>query len=305
VNAVVFAYHNMGIIGIRNLAAAGFRIPLVFSHEDDATENIWFGSVPELCKELRIPCVYPRSPNQFGWIEKIRGLKPDIIFSFYYRYMISTEILAIPPSGAYNLHGSYLPAYRGRCPVNWVILKGEKETGVTLHEMVEKPDAGAIVTQKKVEILHDDTALTLFHKLEEAADGMLKEILPRMKDGDIPKTPMDLSRGSYYGGRKPEDGRIYWERPAEEIYNLIRAVTRPYPGAFGFLGDDMVIFWRAEPVAGQTPSEPGTIMEEGDDVLIATGSGCIRPVEIETGSRVLGRDDMIAYFREHKGETLT
>lgn len=304
-NAVVFAYHNMGVIGIRNLVAAGFRIPLVFSHEDDPGENIWFGSVPELCRETHIDCVCPKNPNQFGWIEKVRSLKPDIIFSFYYRYMISTETLAVPRAGAYNLHGSYLPAYRGRCPVNWVILKGERETGVTLHEMVEKPDAGAIVIQRKVEILHEDTALTLFRKLEQAADGMLKEILPRMIAGDIPKTPMDLSRGSYYGGRKPEDGRIYWEKPVEEIYNLIRAVTRPYPGAFGFLGDDMVIFWRAEPVDGQGRPEPGTVLEQGGDILIATGSGCIRPVEIEVGSRVLGATDMIAYFRERKGEIFT
>jgi methionyl-tRNA formyltransferase len=303
VRAVVFAYHNMGIIGIRSLLDAGYTIPLVFSHEDDANENIWFGSVPGLCKELGIPCVCPKNPNQFGWVEKIKSSRPDIVFSFYYRYMIKPEILAIPPLGAYNLHGSYLPTYRGRCPVNWVILNGEHETGVTLHEMVEKPDAGAIVTQKKVEILHEDTAHTLFKKLEEASGGMLKEILPRMKAGDIPKTTMDLSRGSYYGGRKPEDGRIFWERPAEEIYNLIRAVTRPYPGAFGFLGDEMVIFWWAMPVDGQTV-EPGMIMEKGQDILIGTGEGCLKPMEIEVSSRVLGTADMIAYFKEHKGEKL-
>jgi methionyl-tRNA formyltransferase len=169
--------------------------------------------------------------------------------------------------------------------------------------MVEKPDAGAIVSQKKVKILHEDTAHTLFKKLEEASGYMLKEILPRIKTGDIPKTTMDLSRGSYYGGRKPEDGRIFWERPAEEIYNLIRAVTRPYPGAFGFLGDEMVTFWWAVPVDGQT-ADPGMIVENGQDILIGTGNGCLKPIEIEVNSRVLGTADMIAYFKEHKGEKL-
>jgi UDP-4-amino-4-deoxy-L-arabinose formyltransferase/UDP-glucuronic acid dehydrogenase (UDP-4-keto-hexauronic acid decarboxylating) len=303
VRAVVFAYHNMGVIGIRNLLAAGYTIPLVFSHEDDANENVWFESVPEFCKERRIPCVCPRNPNQFGWIGKIKAEEPDIIFSFYYRYMLKPDILSIPPLGAYNLHGSYLPAYRGRCPVNWVILKGERETGVTLHEMVEKPDAGAIVARKKVDISHEDTAHTLFKKLELAADAMLKEILPVIKSGDIPKTPMDLSRGSYYGGRKPEDGRIFWDRPAEEIYNLIRAVTRPYPGAFGFLGDTMVLFWRAVPVDEPSP-EPGMITADGENVLIGTGNGCLRPLEIEVNSRVLSSGDMLTYFREHKGEKL-
>jgi methionyl-tRNA formyltransferase len=303
VRAVVFAYHNMGITGIRRLKDAGFDIPLVFSHEDDPSENIWFGSVTELCRELDITNVCPRDPNQHGWIERIKAAKPEIIFSFYYRFVLKPEILAIAPLGAYNLHGSYLPQYRGRNPVNWVLIKGEKQTGVTLHEMVEKPDAGPIVAQKKVNISHEDTAYTLFSKLDEAADELLREILPRMKEGEIPKTPMDLSKGSYYGGRKPEDGRIFWDKPADEIYNLIRAVTRPYPGAFGFLGDELIIFWWAETVNEFTPA-PGKIASQGDIVLIGTGYGCIKPLEIEVNGKVLMNQDLHAYFKDHEGEVV-
>ncbi len=299
--AVVFAYHNMGLVGIRRLGRAGFEIPLVFSHEDDPGENVWFGSVPDLCRELAIDCVHPRDPNQYGWIERIKSAKPDIIFSFYYRHMLKPAILNIPRLGAYNLHGSYLPAYRGRCPVNWVLIKGEQQTGVTLHEMVEKPDAGAIVSQKKVEITPDDSALTLFNKLEQAADAMLTEILPRIIMGDIPKMHMDLSKGSYYGGRKPEDGRIFWDKPASEIYNLIRAVTTPYPGAFGFVGDEMVTFWWAVPEAGAT-KEPGKIIFHEDTVLIGTGYGCIRPLEIEVNGRTLKEEALQKYFKDHEGE---
>ncbi|HVN71890.1 MAG TPA: formyltransferase [Desulfomonilia bacterium] len=301
--AVVFAYHNMGIIGITRLKEAGFEIPLVFSHEDDPDENVWFGSVPKLCLELAIPCVCPKDPNQFGWVERIKSVKPDIVFSFYYRYMLKSQILSIPPLGAYNLHGSYLPFYRGRCPVNWVLIKGEKQTGVTLHEMVAKPDAGDIVAQKAVEISHRDTALTLYNKLEQASDEMLAEVLPHMIIGDIKKTPMDLSKGSYYGGRKPEDGRIFWDMPAEEIYNLIRAVTRPYPGAFGFLGDEMVTVWWAEPMDGMS-LEPGRISLQRDTVLIDTGSGCLRPEEIEVNGRVMKDSGLRHYFKEHEGEIL-
>jgi methionyl-tRNA formyltransferase len=301
--AVVFAYHNMGIIGIRRLEGAGFEIPLVFSHEDDPGENVWFGSVSDLCREHAIDCVCPRDPNQYGWIERIKSVKPDIIFSFYYRYMLKPAILNIPRLGAYNLHGSYLPAYRGRCPVNWVLVKGEKATGVTLHEMVDKPDAGAIVARKKVAITHTDTALSLFNKLERSADALLAEVLPHMIIGDIPKTPMDLSQGSYYGGRKPEDGRIFWDRPCEEIYNLIRAVTHPYPGAFGFVGDDMVTFWWAVPVH-DTPAEPGSIIIQGNTVLIGTGEGCLRPEEIEVNGRKLKDLGLQTYFKDHEGETV-
>ncbi len=297
----MFAYHNMGLIGIRSLRNACFEIPLVFSHEDDPGENVWFGSVSELCHELAISCVHPRDPNQYGWIERIKSAKPDIIFSFYYRHMLKPAILTIPRLGAYNLHGSYLPAYRGRCPVNWVIINGEQATGVTLHEMVEKPDAGPIVARKKVDITHEDTALSLFDKLERAADALLAEILPHMIMEDIPKTPMDLSQGSYYGGRKPEDGRICWDRPCEEIYNLIRAVTRPYPGAFGFIGDDMVIFWWAVP-DNEIIMEPGKIDIHKDTVLIGTGYGCIRPLEIEVNGRTLKDATLQTYFRDHDGE---
>ena len=299
--AVVFAYHNMGLIGIRSLKHAGFEIPLVFSHEDDPGENVWFGSVPDLCHELAIDCVHPRDPNQYGWIERIKSAKPDIIFSFYYRHMIKPAILNIPRLGAYNLHGSYLPAYRGRCPVNWVIIKGEQSTGVTLHEMVEKPDAGPIVARKKVDITQTDTALSLFKKLEQASDALLAEILPHMIIGDIPKTPMDLSQGSYYGGRKPEDGRICWDRPCQEIYNLIRAVTHPYPGAFGFVGEDMVFFWWAVPDA-EIILEPGKIVLHKDTVSIGTGYGCIRPLEIEVNGRILNEEALLKYFKDHEGE---
>jgi len=291
----------MGIIGIRRLLGAGFEIPLVFSHELDPHENVWFGSVSEICGELNIPCVCPEDPGQPEWIERIKAAKPDMLFSFYYRSMLSTAILSIPRLGAYNLHGSYLPRYRGRCPVNWVIVKGEKATGVTLHEMVEKPDAGPVVAQIQVAIADDDTALTLFKKLELAADGLLSETLPQMRAGDIKKTPMDLSRGSYYGGRKPEDGRIVWNKPAAEIYNLIRAVTRPYPGAFGFMENEKIIFWRAVP-APSDKLAPGTVAMQENTVLIGTGDGSLLLEEIEVRGRVLQDRSLPEYFKNHEGE---
>ena len=299
--AVVFAYHNMGILGIRRLLDAGFEIPLVFSHDIDPHENVWFGSVSAVCREMDIPCVCPGDPNLPEWIERIKAAKPDIMFSFYYRYLLKTAALSVPALGAYNLHGSYLPQYRGRCPVNWVIVNGENFTGVTLHEMVEKPDAGPIVAQVQVEIACDDTSLSLFKKLELAADGLLTEILPHMLAGDITKTPMDLSKGSYYGGRKPEDSRICWNRPAAEIYNLIRAATRPYPGAFGFMKDEKITFWRAVP-ATAVKLAPGKTAFHEDTVMIGTGKGSLRLEEIEVNDRILKNQRLLKYFKDHEGE---
>jgi UDP-4-amino-4-deoxy-L-arabinose formyltransferase/UDP-glucuronic acid dehydrogenase (UDP-4-keto-hexauronic acid decarboxylating) len=277
--AVVFAYHNMGIAGIRALLDHGFTIPMVLSHEDDPGENRWFGSVAEFCRERGIQVFSPKGVNAPPWPDRIREAQPDLLFSFYYRSMLKKEILEIPPLGAMNLHGSLLPKYRGRAPVNWVLVNGETETGVTLHFMTEKPDAGDIVGQAAVRIAFDDTALTLFGKMEKAASRLLAELLPRIANGEIPRRPNDLARGSYFGGRRPEDGRIDWSRPAMEIYNLIRAVTRPYPGAFSELAGEKLTVWWAIPLpaeAGSAP-HPGTIRLSGGTSFAMAG-GCVAPV---------------------------
>ncbi len=301
--AVVFGYHNMGVLGIRKLLEHGFEIPLVFTHEDSKEEDIWFKSVAGLCRSCSLEYVTPESPNTRDWIERIRNVSPDIIFSFYYRLMITREILHIPRLGAYNLHGSLLPAYRGRCPVNWVIIRGEERSGVTLHEMVEKPDAGAIVAQVPVSIAPDDTAVNLFHHLEEAASHMLDEILPEIRKGKIPKTPQDLSKGSYFGGRKPEDGKILWGKSSREIYNLIRGVTRPYPGAFGMLDNHRIIIWWAR-VSENEKLSPGTIGIVEGHVQIGTGRGVIVPLEIEAEGRVYKDHELAEYFRPYQGECM-
>jgi methionyl-tRNA formyltransferase len=230
--AVVFAYHNVGVRAIKTLLARGMQISLVLTHEDNPNESIWFESVRELCREKDIPCVSPENPNTAQIHEKIAALSPDFIFSFYYRTMLPMSILELACQGAFNLHGSLLPKYRGRVPVNWAVLHGETETGVTLHEMNAKPDAGAIVAQTSVPILPDDTAFDVFGKLTVAAEQTLWNSLPLMMQGRTPRMLNDLSQGSYFGGRKPEDGRISWQESALNIYNLHRAVAPPYPGAF-------------------------------------------------------------------------
>jgi methionyl-tRNA formyltransferase len=301
--AIVFAYHNMGVTGITKLLEHGFSIPLVFTHEDNPDENVWFGSVQALCLDKGIPFVTPSSPNTNEWVAKIRDMRPDYIFSFYYRYMISGDILSIPRYGAYNLHGSLLPKFRGRCPVNWVIIKGETETGVTLHVMEVKPDAGAIVAQRRVPIAFDDTAHSLFGKLQDEAAVMLDQCLPDMGKGIISKTLQDLSKGSYFGGRKPEDGKIDWSAPAVQIYNLVRGVTHPYPGAYSLLGEEKILFWKAALSSSSAPA-PGK-METGETVIIGSGEGSIIPLEIEVDGKILAGDDLRRFFKNHEGEKLT
>ncbi len=305
--AVVFAYHNMGIAGLEALKRAGFNIAAVFSHKDDPSENCWFASVAKWAKENHIEVFYPDNVNKPEWIQEISRLSPDVIFSFYYRNMISKDILNIPPSGAYNLHGSLLPAYRGRVPVNWVLVNGEKQTGVTLHHMIEKPDAGDIVGQKVVNIDFGDTARALYDKLCKAAGILLEEILPLIREGKAPRTPQDLAKGSYYGGRRPEDGHIDWRWSAVRIYNLIRAVTEPYPGAFTYspAGEKIMIWWALPKEDAVHDHSSGQIEIENSNVFVRAGEGRIKLVDIAmAGSRI--KDDLIfQYFKNKEGLVLT
>lgn len=230
--AVVFAYHNVGVRCLKVLLAHGIEVQLVVTHEDNPNETIWFESVAALCKEHGVEAITPSDPKDPALLERLQTLQPDLIFSFYYRHMLQVALLETARLGAFNMHGSLLPKYRGRVPVNWAVLHGETETGATLHEMAAKPDAGAIIAQTSVPILPDDTAYEVFGKLTVAAEQTLWRVLPDFLMENIPRLPNDLSSGSYFGGRKPEDGRVNWSQSAQQVYNLHRAVAPPYPGAF-------------------------------------------------------------------------
>ena len=272
--AIVLAYHNIGCVGIRALLDHGYEIQAVFTHEDDHNENIWFESVAELAAVNNIPVFAPENINHPIWVEKIRQMQPDILFSFYYRKMVSKNILDIPHAGCLNLHGSYLPRYRGRCPVNWVLINGETETGVTLHYMTAKPDDGDIAGQKKIPIEDTDTALSLHAKLASAAKALLNEKLPGILRNDVERKAQQTSEASYFGGRRPEDGEISWHGSATTIRNLVRAVTRPYPGAYSFLGNRKCFFWQVAIAENPMDAAPGTIIDTSP-LTIACGEGAV------------------------------
>lgn len=267
--AVVFAYHNVGVRCLRVLLDHGIEVPLVLTHEDAPGETIWYDSVASVCREHGIPHLTVDDPNDAATVRRIRALAPDFLFSFYYRKMLGAELLSIAPRGALNMHGSMLPKYRGRVPVNWAVLHGERETGASLHYMDIKPDAGDLVAQTAVPILADDTAHDVFQKVTVAAELTLYRALPQLVAGTAPRVPLDLAAGSYYSGRKPEDGRIDWTRPAREIANLVRAVAPPYPGAFTELAGKRIIVARARPGASPSASaaNPGAIVPDGEGRL--------------------------------------
>ncbi|MBF0161786.1 MAG: formyltransferase [Magnetococcales bacterium] len=265
--AVVFAYHNVGVRALSVLLALGIRVPLVITHQDDPHENQWFDSVAALADREGIPTQMPEDPNQPVVIQAVQDCQADFIFSFYYRHLLGVELLALPRRGAYNLHGSLLPHYRGRVPINWAVCHGESQTGVSLHVMERRADAGALLDQEAVAILPNDTAHAVFQKAVCASERLLLRTLPPLLAGQLTPTPMDLSQGSYFGRRRPEDGRIDWRHSAWQIHNLIRAVAPPYPGAFFDLHGERIrvlgSHYRNE--AARTPPESWPcIYQEGE-----------------------------------------
>ncbi|MGH8148392.1 MAG: formyltransferase, partial [Steroidobacteraceae bacterium] len=221
------AYSEVGFRCLEALLDAGVRVPLVLTHEDSRGEQPWFGSVRRLATERGVE-VSSASAAGDDVIRRVAALAPEYLLSFYYRSLLGADLLGAARWGALNMHGSLLPRYRGRAPVNWAILNGETETGATLHYMVRKPDAGPIVGQERVPIGSDDTALTVSLAVAAAAARLLARSLPLLAVGPPAGLAMDLGSGSYYGGRTPEDGRIDWAWPAARVHNLISAVAPPF-----------------------------------------------------------------------------
>ena len=270
--AVVFAYHNVGVRCLSVLLAHGVEVPLVITHLDNPNETIWFESVRELGLLHELPTVTPADPNAPEVMARIAAAQPDLLFSFYYRHMLRPELLAFATRGALNMHGSLLPKYRGRVPVNWAVIKGESETGATLHYMVQKPDAGDIVDQQAVPILPDDTAFDVFNKVTVAAEMTLHRSLTALIAGTAPRQPQDLAQGSYFGGRRPADGRIDWRESAAAIHNLVRGVAPPYPGAFANIEGRMARILKTRLVAAPAGSAH-TLHAAGGRLQAVCGDG--------------------------------
>lgn len=290
--AVVFAYHDVGARCLRVLRAHGVGVPLVVTHGDDPAENIWFARVAEVAEDLGLAHCAPADPNSPAFVAQVAALTPDFVFSFYYRRMLGPPLLAAASRGALNMHGSLLPRYRGRAPINWAILRGERETGATLHYMTAKPDAGEIVAQQRVPILPDDTAREVFDKVTLAAEICLDAVLPSLIAGTARRRPNDLASGSYFGARRPEDGRIDWSRDAPTIHNLVRAVAPPYPGALTTIAGRparvlRTRLWADAGCSAARPGEPPSlVIDSGMMLARCGGGGCLRIDRLEVDSRL-------------------
>jgi len=274
VKVVIFGYSNIGYICLNFLLRKNVDVAMVVTHKDSNKEQIWFKSVYDLAKKNNIPVYTPSDPNTKSFVNIIKKANPDIIFSCYYRNMLSSEIISIPRLGAFNLHGSLLPQYRGRCPINWVLIHGQKKTGLTIHHMLKTPDSGNIVVQKSVPIKSSDIALNLHNRMLKVIPQVLSQFFALVSRNELAGIPQDKAHASYFGGRKPDDGKILWTQTSRDVYNLVRAVTHPYPGAYTSYKGKRIYVWWGKSVYSSRSGVPGTIAKiDAKGVRVWTGKG--------------------------------
>ncbi len=218
-------------------------------------------------------------------LEAVGELDPELIFVVGWSQIVREPFLALAREGVFGMHPTLLPRHRGRAAIPWAILSGLARTGVTLFEIVDATaDSGAIVGQVVVEIEVDDTAETLFQRISDAHVELIREYVPQLLVRSGPRLPQDPSRASSWPKRTPPDGIIDWETRAPYLYDWVRAQTRPYPGAFTFLGDEKVVVWRARPVDDVDAAAPaGTIVAaRPEGPVVACGEGALLLEEVET-----------------------
>lgn len=275
---LIFGYHQICYLCLEHLLKNEENIIALFTHKSDKKENIWFKTPDIIARRHNVPVYYPDNVNSNRWRNFVtKKLKPDVIFSIYYRKIIGEDIINFPRVGSINLHASYLPYYRGRAPLNWVLANGEKYTGVTLHYMISRPDAGDIIKQKKISIFKNDDINSLYKKFHKIGLELFKKTYPLIKIGKVKGKKQNEKKTTYFGRRKLEDGLINWNLSVKEIYNLIRAVTYPYPGAFTYLNGKKFIIWRAKIYKGKKIKPPvgiGVVVKE--NVYIGAGKGTLK-----------------------------
>ncbi len=244
----------------------------------------------DVAVRLDAALIETRDVNALETLNAIRKLEPELVFVVGWSQLVHDPFVALAREGVFGMHPTLLPRHRGRAPIPWAILTGLTRTGVTLFEIVDSTaDTGAIVGQVAVDIAPDETATSLFARLADAHVGLVRELVPQLLSRTAPRIPQDPSRASSWPKRVPADGIIDWETRAPYLYDWVRAQTRPYPGAFTYLGQDKVIVWGARPLELDASAPAGTIVDVSTDgPVVACGEGGLLLEEIQTEARELG-----------------
>jgi methionyl-tRNA formyltransferase len=279
-------------LGSQEIGAECLQVILRQGHEivgvgtfDPAPHENWNDDVARIAREHNLPPLRGRRFKTPQAIAELKAARPDILFAIGWRWILPGEVLAIPPMGCLGIHGSLLPKLRGFAPVNWALIRDESETGPTLFYFDEGMDTGDIVGQRRLPITDEDDAATVRKRIAEESVALLEKMLPDLAKGSAPRVKQDHSQATYGEQRRPEDGRIDWSWPPRRVFNFVRGLTRPYPGAFTELDGQFVRIWKVRPLEGAASVGSVEHWKNGIPEIVGAGGGRIEVLEGELGTR--------------------
>lgn len=253
---------------LKNVIEVGGEVVGIFTKENSQF-NSDFRDLTPLAEKYDIPIYYIEDINSSYSYDKIKMLNPDIIFCFGWSQLIKSKILNIPPKGVIGFHPTKLPHNRGRHPLIWALFLGLEKSGITFFKMDEGADTGKIISQKDFEITYKDDAQSLYEKIKGLAAEQIKEFLPKLKNGSINFSQQEIDTGNSWRKRDKEDGKIDWRMSSRAIYNLVRALTKPYIGAHCLYKSQEIKVWKVEEVRTNNNNiEPGKVLDSNENHLL-------------------------------------
>ena len=295
---------DFAVPSLKKLVEKGYDVKLVVTQPDKPAgrgKKVTPPPVKVVAEELGIPVYQPEKVKENAELKKkLLEIEPDLIVVAAYGKILPEWLLNLPKYGTVNVHASLLPKYRGASPIQWALLNGEEETGVTIMKVIPELDAGDILSQKRVKIEKEDNAKTLHDKLAEVGAELLVETLPLYVSGKLKPVPQNEEEATYCPQIKKEMGKIDWRESAEKIFNKIRAFT-PWPSAYTTFRGKRVKILKGEPVEGT--GEPGEVIEAGRDLIVATGEGALKIERLRPeGRKEISGEEFVRGYRVRKGD---
>ena len=276
---VVFGYGALAAAAVTALVSAGAHVIAVVAPSNRSGDDVDF--IKEFARTQGLPVLVQPPRKAIGpFVQDLKTLDPDVILVWSYPMILPRDVIEVPREGTVNVHGGLLPEYRGGHVMQWAIINGESETGVALHYMDEGIDTGSIIAQGRFSIEEADDAATVREKLKETGMALLREWWPAISEGRAPKQRQDETAAKYYRLRTIDDGLIKWNASGREVCNLVRALVRPWPGAFTFLNERKLVIWTCRLLPEDTSGPPGLVVQiDEQGARVCTGD---RRVLIET-----------------------
>lgn len=288
--------HEEGLSALQSVCEAGYEVTgFMTLQQDKADRRCGSGSYDDVCRQYGIPMHPIAHVNDESSLKILRDMHCDLLVVLGWGQILSGEALSLPAVGTVGSHASLLPHNRGSAPVNWAIINGETTTGNSLMWLADGVDTGQLIDQREFPITDFDTCDTIYRHVGESNREMILSLLEKLDAGELPGRPQQHTDEPVLPRRRPQDGLIDWRMSASEIYNLIRGVTRPYPGAFGQLAGETFKVWQAALLPAFPQYSPGAVVgpvispiESACGIVVAAGDGALLLLEVEDESgRVL------------------